>query len=62
MFRLIKLAGYGLMVYAAYELLAGLSQKCQEISPGKDLSKALNKDQGRMGVLTGAGRGASETT
>jgi hypothetical protein len=64
MFRFMKLALYVLMGYAIYEFYQGITQGGGGGSIrragrrfGSDLEEALNQDQGRMGVLTGPGRG-----
>jgi hypothetical protein len=62
MFRLIKLAIYALLGYMVYQFYQGLMQgggSDQGRHSGSDLGRALNEDQGRMGTLTGPGRGTS---
>jgi hypothetical protein len=64
MFRLMKLALYVLIGYAIYEFYQGITQgggggaiRRAGREFGSDLEEALNQDQGRMGILTGPGRG-----
>jgi hypothetical protein len=64
MFRLMKLALYALIGYAIYEFYQGITQgggggsiRRAGREFGSDLEEALNQDQGRMGILTGPGRG-----
>jgi hypothetical protein len=68
MFRLIKLAIYGLLGYAIYEFARGL-MACdagnERGNGGKQGSKALNRalDRGENRVnMTGPGRGEREET
>jgi hypothetical protein len=68
MFRLIKLAIYGLLGYAIYEFVRGMTQgsgASQAMSMGgqqgqgggsRDLNRALNDDPGRSN-MTGPARG-----
>ena len=64
MFRLIKLAFYGLIGYALYQLYQGMSQGSQfgDASQSRERQRAMSGDQGRMGTLTGPGRGVREKT
>lgn len=68
MLRLIKLAIYGLLGYAIYEFVRGVSQskvatqaastagKRRQSSGSRDLNRALNEDPGRAN-MTGPARG-----
>jgi hypothetical protein len=68
MFRLIKLAIYGLLGYAIYEFVRGVSQgkaathaasapgQPRQSSESRDLNRALNEDPGRAN-MTGPARG-----
>lgn len=68
MLRLIKLAIYGLLGYAIYEFIRGVSQskaatqgastagKRRQSSGSRDLNRALNEDPGRAN-MTGPARG-----
>jgi len=68
MFRLIKLAMYALVGYVLYELYQGMTQEQgggggglrSRDSRGRFRSE-LADDTGRMGTLTGPGRGRSES-
>lgn len=66
MFRLIKLAFYGLVGYALYQLFLGIRDQAmsqqQAGSSRSDLQEALDKDQGRMMNVTGPGRGTTVST
>ena len=67
MFRLIKLSLYALIGYVIYELYRGVMEGVTDNGGGgrrsRDLQRALNEDdQGRMGNLTGPGRGTTVTT
>ena len=62
MFKLMKLAIYGLAGYAAYQIYQGISEARSRISD-REMQRDLNRsDEGRMGTLTGAGRGSTEQT
>ena len=61
--RLIKLLSYCLLGYVLYELYEGFTQAASVQGGGggggsDDLRRALNEDEGRMGALSGRGRGA----
>lgn len=64
MFRLIKLAFYGLIGYSLYQLYQGMSQGSQYGSGARSRAwnEAMSGDQGRMGTLTGPGLGARQET
>ena len=64
MFRLIKLAVYALVGYAIYEFYQGMTQGSSGGGSygGRDFERATSGDQGRMGTLTGEGRGETEQT
>ncbi len=70
MFGLIKLAMYALMGYVLYEMYQGMTQESGGSSFGGGGSRrggghgggfggALGDDAGRMGTLTGPGRGTT---
>jgi hypothetical protein len=66
MFRLIKLAMYGFVGYALYQLYQGIVQQQQSgggfsASRTQDYNAGLS-DQGGGQNLTGAGRGRAEET
>lgn len=66
MFRLIKLAMFGLMGFALYEIYQGVMQG-GTASKGsgvgsRALRKALNEDTGRMNGPTNTGRGQVVST
>ena len=66
MFRLIKLAMYGLVGYMLYELYQGLStgggRFSGPVNTRRDLNRATNQTTGRMQTLTGEGVGRNEAT
>jgi hypothetical protein len=68
MFRLIKLAFYGLVGYMLYELYQGMSAPGTGFSNQprtrgeRDLNRASNANTGRMQTLTGEGVGRNEST
>ena len=65
MFRLIKLAFYGLIGYALYELYVGMTTGSSQYGGGsgsRNWERAMGGDQGRMGTLTGPGRGERQET
>jgi hypothetical protein len=66
--RLIKLLAYFSLGYLIYEFYIGMSGVPETSGGGnrsrsqrrsRDLKRALNRDTGRMGNLSGAGRGES---
>ena len=73
MFKLIKLAAYGALGYYAYDLYQRygrcyleehgyMSRQGGDIGE-REFEKDMQKsDEGRMGVLTGGGRGMTETS
>jgi hypothetical protein len=69
MFRLVKLAIYGLLGYAIYEFVRGISSEhggnaegnTPEWGGSRPLKKALNRDTGRSNI-TGGGRGERVVT
>jgi len=71
MFKLIKLAFYGLIGYALYEFVRGLMQgesAMQAAGTGqgrggeRELDRALEGDMGRIQNMTGPARGQTVTT
>jgi hypothetical protein len=70
MFRLIKLAFYGLIGYTLYELYQGFSANQGGNGGGgswggggsRDLNNALGSSAGRMQTLTGGGTGQNVST
>jgi len=67
MFRLIKLAMFGLMGYALYEIYQGVMQGESSSRRGigggsRALNRALNEDSGRMSAPTNTGRGQVVST
>ena len=64
MFRLIKLAFYGLAGYAIYEFWRGISAgSTSQASRGEsDVERAADSEGGRMGTLTGEGIGQPQRT
>ena len=66
MFRLIKLAFYGLVGYMLYELYQGMSSGggrfSGPVNTRRDLNRAANQNTGRMQTLTGEGIGRDEST
>ena len=66
MFRLIKLALYGLIGYAIYEFVRGMTEEQgqgggQPTGGSRELNRALERDAGRTNV-SGAGQGHRVTT
>ena len=68
MFRLLKLLAWVALGYVAYELYQGMSEGAGAQGGGgqrgrgrgeRDLGRALNEGSGRMGTLTGPGRGTT---
>ena len=67
MFRLIKLAFYGLIGYALYELYVGMTSGSSQSGASqrrgsRNWERAMSGDQGRMGTLTGPGMGERQAT
>ena len=71
MFKLIKLALYGLIGYALYEFMRGLMQneaalqtsaRAEEQVGGRELDRALEGGSGRTQNMTGPARGQAVTT
>lgn len=66
MFKLIKMALYGLIGYALYEFVRGLTEGEGMIQSaregGRELNRALDRGQGRAQNLTGPARGQTVTT
>lgn len=71
MFKLIKLALYGLVGYALYEFMRGMMQgeaalqatrQGGESGGGREFDRALEGDTGRMQNMTGPARGQAVTT
>jgi hypothetical protein len=71
MFKLIKLALYGLIGYALYEFVRGLTQgesalqgaaRGEKRGGGRELNRALEGDEGRAENMTGPARGRTVTT
>jgi hypothetical protein len=65
MLRLIKLAVYAGAAYALYEVVQGMladSSPRRATGGSRELQRALNEDQGRLGLLTGAGQGTRMET
>ena len=66
MFRLIKLAMYGLVGYMLYELYQGMTggggRFSGPVNTRRDLNRATNQSTGRMQTLTGEGIGHPERT
>ena len=67
MFRLIKLAIYGLLGYALYEFIRGLTEGAPQAmgrprgSSSRQLNRALDEDSGRQNT-TGPSPGRTVTT
>ena len=73
MFRLLKLLAWVALGYVAYELYQGMAEGASSQGGGggggeqrgrgrRDLERALNEGSGRMGTLTGPGRGTTVGT
>ena len=69
MFKLIKLAFYGLIGYALYEFIRGLMQGESAMQAGamgqgggRELDRALESGTSRMQNMTGPARGQTVTT
>ncbi len=63
MFKLLKLATYGLAGYALYQIYLGISDASSQRVAGRELERDLGReDQGRAGTLSGGGRGSTEQT
>ena len=71
MFKLIKLAFYGLIGYALYEFMRGLMQseaalqgvaRGEEPFRGREMDRALEGSSGRTQNMTGPARGRTVTT
>ena len=69
MFKLIKLAFYGLIGYAVYEFIRGLMQGESAMQAagiaqggGREFNRALDRGTSRMQNMTGPARGQSVTT
>lgn len=68
MFKLIKLAFYGLIGYALYEFMRGLMQgeralqAGREQGGGRDLDRALDDAPAPVQNMTGPARGQTVTT
>ena len=67
MFRLIKLAFYGLIGYALYQLFQGMGGGSSQSSGAgrggsRNRERAMSGDEGRMGTLTGPGKGERVST
>lgn len=63
MFKLMKLAFYGLVAWSMYQMYQGITEGRTAVrSRRKELSRALNQEEGRMAILSGPGRGTTEST
>ncbi len=59
MFKLLKWSIYGLLGYAIYEMYLGVRDASMG---GRQFAGEEGGEQGRMGTLTGGGRGSTEKT